>query len=319
MQKKAALPAVILGGDPFNRFRYLYRQSLWWKLHDPLYALQVMRAAYEAGCRAFELSEDSNVQLFWRLRVEVDEPILGFGNPTWEQGVMLNGRFLMLSRDRILRTLMDRPMLPNGVVTTIREQLSKSAVLVFGYDRTAVPLTEEEIADIYLDEDIFLKRLSGFGGACQYILLGGTDADYLLSLGRVNILHRMVELVRRSGFEPLLLCHYGSYVVPIAEEAGLQVSGYAIPLNREWGWFDRDECVRIVHAIDKPFVAFMPLANGQLGRDVRGALEWLFSVAKVDSVLFGTALPDHAAETTRVALELACNYVTKQDTKHAAN
>lgn len=307
MSRRENFPAVILGGDPFNRFRYLYHQSMWWKLHDPEYAFQVMRAAYNAGCRAFELSEDSNVQLFWRLRVEVDEPILGLGNPTWEQGVMLNGRFLMLSRDRVLRTLMDRPMFPVNVATAVREQLSKSAILVFGYDQTSIPLTDKEIADIYLDEEIFLKRLSGFGGACRHILLGGTDADYLLSLGRVDILHRMVELTRKSGFEPLLLCHYGSYVVPIAEKVGLQVGGYAIPLNREWGWFDRDECVHIVRTVDKPFIAFMPLASGQLRKNVREALEWLFSFAGVDSVLFGTTTPNHAAETTSVALELAYN------------
>ena len=299
------LPPVILGGDPFNRFRYLYRQSLWWKLHDPDYALQVMRAAYDAGCRAFDLSDDNNVQLFWRLRVQVDEPIVGFGNPTWEQGVFLHGRFLMLSRDRILRTLIERPLLPPALAAKVRDHLSRSAVLVFGYDPEALPLTDEEIADIRLEEETFLKRLSGFGGSCRYIFIGGTDADYLLSLGRVDILHRMVELTRKSGFVPLLLCHYGSYVVPIAEESGLEVEGYAIPLNREWGWFDRDACVHLVRTIAKPFVAFMPLASGGLKKDVRGALRWLFRDVGVASVLFGTALPEHAAETTRIALELS--------------
>jgi hypothetical protein len=34
--------------------------------------------------------------------------LVGFGNPTWEQGVFLNGRYIQYSRDRILRTLVDR-------------------------------------------------------------------------------------------------------------------------------------------------------------------------------------------------------------------
>ncbi|MDY6876143.1 MAG: hypothetical protein SWK90_08090 [Chloroflexota bacterium] len=304
MAIKPTLPPVILGGDPFNRFRGLYHQALWWKLHDPDYAMQVMHAAYDAGCRAFDLSDDDNVQPFWRLRVQVEEPIVGFGNPTWEQGVFLHGRFLMLSRDRILRTLVERPLLPPTLAAQVRDHLSKSAVLVFGYDPEAPPLTDEEIGDIVLDEAVFLKRLSGFGGSCRYIFLGGTDADYLISLGRLDIIRRMVDLTRRSGFIPLLLCHYGSYAVPIAEEAGLEVEGYAMPLNRGWGWFERDDCIDLVQAIPKPFVAFMPLASGGLREDVHGALQWLFHTVGVASVLFGTASPEHAAETTRIALEL---------------
>lgn len=299
------LPPVILGGDAFNRFRYLYRQSVWWRLHDPDYALVVMQAAYDAGCRAFDLSDQDNVQPFWRLRVRVNEEIIGFGNPTWEQGVFLGGRFLMLSRDRILRTLIERPLLPRTLADLVRQRLAQEAVLVFGYDPDAAPLTDEEISDIRLDEDVFLRRLSGFGGSCRYIFLGGTDADYLLSLGRTDILRRMAELTRRCGFLPILLCHYGSHVVPIAEQAALDVLGYAIPLNREWGWFDREACVDLVQTIAKPFVAFMPLASGGLKRDIRGALQWLFHDVGVAAILFGSASREHAAETTRIALELS--------------
>ena len=316
------LPPSILGGDPFNQFRYLYREELWWKLHDEEYCLSVMRAALEAGGRAFDLSFEVNTRLFQRLMEETGERLIGFGNPTWEQGVFLNGRFIQLSRDRILRTLVDR-LFPRSIARLVDEKLSHQDVLVFGYDRQAAPLSDEEIADIALDEEVFRRRLSIFRD-CQYICFGGSDADWLVPLGRMDLVADLARIVREEGFIPILLCQYATLVVPAAEAAGLEVAGYAIPLNRAWSWFDRDECVEMVKSLDKPAIAFMPLASGGLRQDVRGALDWLYAEAGVESILFGTATAAHARETTRIAREArqAADQAAarnREGTQHAAH
>ncbi len=311
-QKPERLPPSILGGDPFNMFRFLYRWDLLWKLFDEEYCYSVMRACYEAGGIAYDLSFMENVRLFRRLKEDTGDELIGFGNPTWEQGVFLNGRFLQHSRDRIIRTLVDR-LWPRDVAKIVEEKLSHEAVLVFGYDRNALPITEQEIESIYLDEEAFLRRLSIFED-CQYILMGGADADYLVSLGRMDIVARMAEVVRQAGYLPFLLSQYPSLVLPRAEEAGLRVDGYAVPLNREWSWFTRDACLEAVRATRKPVIAFMPLASGQLKKDVRGALEWLYAEAGVESILYGTATAEHARETTRIAREAreAADSIRKQ-------
>jgi hypothetical protein len=301
MSLRERLPPSILGGDPFNQFRYLYRKDLWWKLHDEEYCLSVMRAAFEAGGRAFDLSFDVNTRLFRQLIEETEQKLIGFGNPTWEQGVILNGRFIQLSRDRILRTLVDR-MFPRPIARLVDEKLSHEDVLVFGYDREAPPLSDDEIASIALDEEAFRRRLSIFRD-CQYICFGGSDADWLVPLGRMDLVSDMARVVRQQGFVPILLCQYATLVVPEAEAAGLDVAGYALPLNRDWSWFSLDECVEIVKSLDKPVIAFMPLASGGLRKDVRGALGWLYAEVGVESILFGTATTAHAAETTRLARE----------------
>lgn len=293
------LPASILGGDPFNQFRFLYRRELLWKLFDEEYALLVMKAYYDAGGRAYDLSFEENTRPFRRLMEWVDEPLIGFGNPSWEQGVFLHGRYLQYSRDRILRTLVDR-FFPRPVARLVDEKLSKEDVLVFGYDRNAKPLTDEEIAAISLNEEAFDRRLSIFRD-CRYILLGGSDADWLVSLGRLDLVAAMATRVRQKGWIPLLLCQYASLVVPAVEAYGVDVEGYAVPLNREWSWFDRDACLEAIRSVKKPVIAFMPLASGSLRHDVRGALDWLFCEAGVESILFGTATPEHAAHTAQVA------------------
>ncbi|MCB2202621.1 hypothetical protein KQH56_01305 [bacterium] len=298
------LPPIILGGDPFSQqFRFLYRKDRVWKLHDEDYCLSIMRSAYEAGCRGFDLSFPENVRLLKRLMAEVDEPVLGFGNPTWNQGVMFNGRFIFFIRDRILKSLVDR-IWPRPVANLVRTQLAKEAVLVFGYDGDAEPLTDKEIAGIYLDEDIFRQRLSIFKGVCQYIYFGGSDADYLVSLGRMDLVEAMLSVVRSEGFEPMLLCQYPSLIIPAVDRAGIGVKGYVAPLNRIWSWFDHQSTLEAVLNTDKSVIAFMALSSPELHQDISGALNWLYDVAGVDSILFGTATPEHARETTEIALKL---------------
>ncbi len=301
MEKRTRLPASILGGDPFNQFRFLYRRELLWKLFDEEYCYTVMKACHEAGGKGYDLSFTENTRLFRRLLDETGESLVGFGNPTWEQGFFLNGRYLMHHRDRILRTLVEQIWTPK-IARQVDETLSKDAVLVFGYDRQADLMTDREIASIHLDIDAYLKRLSIFKD-CRYILMGGSDADYLVSLGRVDLVKELALATRQAGFTPYLLCQYPSIVLPMVEEAGLEVEGYAVPLNKEWSWIDRDSCLAAVKATRKPVIAFMPLASGDLRKDVRGALDWLYVDAGVESILFGTATAEHARLTTLIANE----------------
>jgi len=304
---KNKIPAIILGGDPFShQFRYLYRKDRWWKLHDEGYCLSIMRSAYEAGCRGYDLSFQENVHLFNKLADEVQEPLLGFGNPTWEQGVMFEGRFIFFIRDRIIRTLVNH-LWPRPIAKLVDEKLAHEDVLVFGYDRESALLTDEEIDKIYLDEAIFRKRLSIFKDVCQFVYFGGSDADYLVSLGRMDIVEQMLAVVKSEGFLPLLLCQYPSFVLPAIEGAGVTVEGYVIPLNREWSWFDHDSCMQAVQVTEKPVIAFMAFSSSTLRQDIPGALTWLFQDAGVTSIIFGTATPEHASETTQLAMEIRRN------------
>lgn len=293
------IPPAILGGDPFNQFRFLYRKDLLWKLFDEDYCFSVMKACYEAGGLAYDLSFEINTRLFRRLLDETGEKLIGFGNPSWEQGVFLNGKYLQYSRDRILKTLVDRKF-PRALAKHVKEKLSVDDVLVFGYDQTVEALTDEEISSIRLDQWTFIQRLSIFKD-CRYIFLGGSDADWLVSLGRVDIIVDMARIVRQLGFIPMVLCQYASHVVPIIEASGADVEGYSVPLNRDWSWMDRDACVNVVKSLKKPVVAFMPFASGGLRKDIRGALDWLYGEVGVESILYGTAMADHACHTIEIA------------------
>ncbi len=294
---------VIIGGDPFNQFRCLYKKELFWKLHDPEYCLSVMMAAYESGARAFDLSFPENVDLFLELERRVQEAPVAFGNPTWLQGVSLNGRMLQYSRDRVIKTLVLRHF-PGPISDLVRGDLAESAPLVFGYDESVPILTDVEIASITLDEQAFRERLRGLSVA-RFLMLGGTDADWLSALGRMDIIAQMVRIAKDMGFVPLLLGHYTSTLIPAAMKASLEVQGYVVPLNREWSWFTHEDALRAVRQADKPCIAFMPLGSGSLVSDVRGALRWLYDEAGVTGILVGVSRPQTARETVKLCLELA--------------
>ncbi|MFW5986543.1 MAG: hypothetical protein ACOCQH_04180, partial [Halanaerobiales bacterium] len=124
------------------------------------------------------------------------------------------------------------------------------------------------------------------------------------SLGRLDLIAKMVTIVRDEGFIPLLLCHYASLVLPAAEERGLDVEGYVFPLNREWSWFDREDTLAAIKNIDKWLISFMALGSGALRNDVEGALSYLFTDCNIDSVLYGTTSPENAEETACIIRKL---------------
>ncbi|MFZ5435117.1 MAG: hypothetical protein ACOZCF_02080 [Bacillota bacterium] len=186
----------------------------------------------------------------------------------------------------------------------VRGELAGSAPLVFGYDDSVPALTDAEIASIALDEQAFRERLEGLSAA-RFLMLGGTDADWLSSLGRMDIVAQMVRIAKDMGFVPLLLGHYTSTLIPAAMRASLDVEAYVIPLNREWSWFTHEDALRAVRQADKPCIAFMPLGSGSLASDVKGALRWLYNEAGVTGILVGVSRPRTARETVKLCLELA--------------
>lgn len=297
------LHPVILGGDPFsNVFRGLYNLQRFWKLTDPEYCLNIMQAAYAGGARAFDLSFPENVELFCALQKRVDEQIFAYGNPTYLQGTKLHGRDLQYLRDRIVKTIVEEYLSPE-LVELFKHKLKEEAGMVFGYDAEADALTEQEVADIYLDEKAFARRLEQLA-CCKYIMLGGTDADWLFSLQRADVIRRMVAITRQKGYIPLLICHYASEVLPKAEEISLDVEGYVIPLNKEWSWFTKARTLALLQRLTKPVISFMGLGSGGLRHDIHSALEFLFKDCKVSGILFGTSKPENAYKTTKAAISI---------------
>lgn len=297
--------SAILGGDAFSDvFRALYDLRCYWNLTDPDYCVSVMKAAYDGGCRTFDFSFPAVQNLFQRLQDSVGEPIVGYANPTYLQGTMLNGKHLQYCRNRIISTYVQREgFMPDSIRKKVRDDLRTNTCMVFGFDPEAEPLSDVEIASIYLDEDVYQKRLDDIG-AGKYVLIGGTDADWLYTLGRGDIIVRMTQIVRRRGQIPLLLCHYASTVIPAADEQGLDVDGYFAPINKSWAWFDQESAKKAILKANKPVTAFMAFACGSLTKSMRESAEYLRDEANVKGILYGTTKAANARSTAMMLNEV---------------
>ena len=296
---------VILGGDPFsNVFRATYDLNRFWKLTDPDYCLSVMEQAYNGGCRCFEVSFPEVQDIYLKLEKWTDDKITGIANPTYLQGVELYGKPLQFMRDRILSSISSgKGLLSEVDKSLIREELSGSVPMVFGFDHDAPSLSDREISDIFLNEDRFIKRLKELD-ACSAVVIGGTDADWLFSLGRQDIIIRMSEIVRSLGKTPYLICHYASVVIPAADEAGLDVEGYFVPVNMEWAWTDREKAVAAIKESNRPVTAFMAFAHGDLRDNISQAAEWLRDECGVSGIMYGTTVGQNAYNTARMLCDL---------------
>ncbi len=297
------LPGVILGGDPFcNAFRALYDQRCYWRLTNPDYCLDVMRAAYRGGCRSFDYSFGEVQNIYLRLCEEAEEPISGIGNLTWLQGPKLYGQHLQYCRDRLLKTIVEH-CLPKEDAELVRGELRVKTPMVFGYDESAEAYTQADVDAITLDEEVFLARMAELHVAENY-LIGGTDADWLFALGRTDIIARMAALVRKAGKTPLLLCHYASLVLPRADEIELDVEGYLAPINHTWAWFSSAAGVQAVQNAKKPVLAFMAFACGGLSANLAEAARYLREDCGVSGILYGTTKPPNAEATARLIQEI---------------
>lgn len=292
---------VILGGDAFSdAFRGLYDQKMYWNLTDPDYCVGVMRGAYEGGCRAFDFSFGPVREMFEALGASVDEEIVGVANPTWLQGCKLEGKHLQYLRSRVLRTFTAREgFWPPDLARRVREDLRVNTCMVFGFDPEAEPLSDGEIGRLYLDEDVFLARLEELRGG-RYVLIGGTDADWLFTLGREDLIARMAALVHAAGRIPLLICHYASTVLPRADAMGLDVEGYFAPINRSWGWFTQEAAAEAVRRARRPVTAFMAFACGGLCQTMEEAALYLRDRCGVRGILYGTTKAKNARATAEM-------------------
>lgn len=299
------LPTTILGGDTFTEcFRGLYDLNMYWRLTDPEYCVSVMRGAYESGVRAFDFSFDSVRKMFVTLRDSVDEEIVGIANPTWLQGCKLGTKDLQYLRSRVLKTYTEvSGFVSPEIAKMVKDELRTKVCMVFGYDPDAKPFTDKEINALYLDEDAYAARLDEVRDS-KYVIIGGTDADWLFTLHREDIIARMGEIVRSRGQIPLLLCHYASTVLPKADAMNLDVDAYFAPINKSWAYFTLDDAKKACQNATKPVYAFMAFACGGLTGGMREAAEWVRDECGCKGLLYGTTKPQNAFSTGKMLLDV---------------
>ena len=273
------LPTTILDGKKISRIILSIRPRPPFHQHQ---ISSLMKIAYEMGVWCFDLPSKSHLESFRELKnLMAGERLTGFCHVEAETGASFLGKPLHRFESKIIST-MRRELLPPQQTRDVLPPTSSSEVL-----------TQREIDRIAFDPLRFEKALSAFDPPeSSFLLVGEKYGDWLLALGRLDLLQEMVSKVRRKGFVPIFSGQWATFALPKAKS--LDVSAYAVPVNKKWSLFDLGRASDLIKKFEKPVISLNPLADGNLLRESEEAFSFLFDELKVCAVIAGVGSEEEA-------------------------
>jgi len=261
------LPTAILERKRIQRVIFAIRSSS----HQNIYPL--MERVYEMGGWCFDLPTTKHLESFKTLRESTgDEGLTGFGHVEAESGVSLTGKPLHQFESKVVSTII-RSVIPPDSVWKLFPSRPYGEVL-----------TQKEIDRMTFDPSRFDQTLSPFQlNGVPFLLIGGKYGDWLLGLGRGDLLKEMVSEIRGKGFIPIFSGQWATFVLPKAK--ALDVAGYAIPVNKKKSLFDLEQACNMIKKFDKPVISLDPLAEGEFLEKSEEAFSFLFDELKVHSAI----------------------------------
>ncbi len=261
------LPIAILERKRIQRIAFSIASS------SPQDIYSLMEKIYETGGWCFDLPSVKHLQSFKALREETgNELLMGFGHVEAESGVSLTGKPLYQFEAKVVSTIV-RNSIPLDLVKSLFPLQSFGEIL-----------TQKEIDRMTLDPSRFDQVLSAFQHKeVPFILIGGRYGDWLLGLGRGDLLNEMVLKTREKGFIPIFSGQWATFALPKAKH--LDVAGYAIPVNKKRSLFNLDEARKMIKKFEKPILSLDPLSEGDLLKKAEEAFSFLFDELKVHSVI----------------------------------
>jgi hypothetical protein len=269
--------------------------------------LKVMKACTICGVTGVDLSPPL-IEPFKRLQAETAREIVGLGAlQEWTcKNLTIEGVPLGNYSEEIKATVRSR--LPRGYLNRLEQSgtLDRLAKSFFLLKRSARPLTAAQIDSIRIEPDFFERRLRLYKKLkVDLIQFGGGTADWLVAIGRVDLLERLSTMIRRGGFKPLLISHWTSMVLPAVGKR-FDVAGYIVPLSRSWGLLTLAEAVKAIKKTEKPVIAMKVLARGALANDLEGAFTFVFKKAGVAAVMVGVSSELEARQTFSTLAKVLC-------------
>ncbi len=249
--------------------------------------LLLMKKGYEMGFWCFDLPTLRHLESFRELRqTEADETLIGFGHVEAVSGVSFLGKPLHQFESKVISTI---------IKNTIPPDLVKK---LFPAHSPCEVLTQREIDRMASDSYHFEKALSPFNpGESPFLIVGGKYSDWLLALGRIDLLKEMVSMARKRGFIPIFSGQWSTFVLPKAKP--LEVAAYAIPINQKGSLFDLAQACPMIKRFEKPIISLNPLAEGSLLKKSEEALSFLFNELKVYSAIIEVASQEEMGEVIR--------------------
>lgn len=259
------IPTAYLENIKIQRIIFSINKKL---LSDEKASLHLMKNIYERGALCFYLPTTRHLHIFRKLKeITEDEYLTGIGHLNIEEGACLLGRPLHYFESKIISTII--MILPSELVKNTISTQSFSEVL-----------TQKEIDRIAFDSERLESELSNFNiTETKIIILNGRYGEWLLTLGRIDLIIKTVERVKKKGFISIFSGQWTPYFLPKARS--IEVAAYAVPINKKRGAFNFEKESELIKKFEKPVIALNPFANGRLLKKSREIFSFIFDELKI--------------------------------------
>ena len=242
--------------------------------------LSLMRKAYERGVWCLDLPSSRHHQSFKELRGLTEDPaLIGLPHIDAEQGASLSGTPLHRVEKKVNATIA-KNLFSSELIRNLREMGAWKSPYFCPPSHSSDVLTQKEIDRISFDSSRFDKTLSLFDPAqSPFLLIGERYGDWLLALGRSDLLKDMLSRTRERGFLPILSGQWATFFLPKAKP--LDATAYAVPINKKRSFFNLTQACDLIKKFDKPVVSLNPFADKELVGKPEEAFSFLFDELKI--------------------------------------
>ncbi|HJX60362.1 MAG TPA: hypothetical protein VJ462_03655 [Thermodesulfobacteriota bacterium] len=254
------MPTVLLDDKKLSRIIFSIRST------SPS---SLMKKIYGMGITHFDLPSSKHLEPFRELKgLTEDENLMGLCHLEAEEGTSFLGKPLHQFETKVVSTIKKNLSLPHSIRNLPPVPFASEV------------LTQKEIDRIDFDPQRFEKALSPLHPEeSPFLLVGGRYGDWLLALGRIDLLKQMMAKVREKGFTPVYSGQWATFCLPKAKS--LDVAAYAVPINKKWSFFDLDQACVLIKKFDRPVISLNPLADGTLLKNSEEAFSFLFKELKI--------------------------------------
>ncbi|MEE8569999.1 hypothetical protein DRO66_01520 [Candidatus Bathyarchaeota archaeon] len=170
-----------------------------------------------------------------------------------------------------------------------------------GMKTPLTPPTEWSSIEVdYEKLDAMLDRYKDFNVP---IFASNAAFEFLILAKRYDELQRVVKHVKERFGVFLLGTHYAGIIIPLVEEAGIDVDGYLTPINADGIHMfpTQKHAIEAICNTGKPVIAIKPLGGGRV--QPKKAFRYLFHKLNIQATMVGIGNMEEAEETFASAVE----------------
>ena len=263
-------PTAVLEGKKIPRIIFSIRPSISSRYQE---ILALAKKAYEMGVWYYDLPSLKHLEAFKELKhFTDDETLIGICHLEVEEGISFLGKPIHQFESKVISTI-KKDLFPSHLPRNILPPIFSSEVF-----------TQKEIDRITLDPFRFGKAISLFNPEeSPFLMVGEKYGDWMLVLGRIDLLKEMILRIREKGFIPIYSGQWATYLLPKAKP--LDVAAFAVPINKKRSLFNLTEACNLIKKFDKPVISTNPLDDGKLLRRSEEAFSFLLEGLKIYSAI----------------------------------